>query len=236
MILQASELVFEVNDGARLRRLVDGASFQLDPATITLLSGDSGAGKSTLLSLLACLRRPTTGEVLVDGEPVSRFVAEHRDAFRSRIGLVPQRLHLFEELSAIENVLMPVVPRARGMAAHQAAAAALIEALDVPSSRVPVGRMSGGERQRVAIARALVTRPSLLLLDEPTAHQDDARCAIVLEAIGRARKEGATVLIAAHDARVRSWDEIDQVLALTAGRLSPTGDSRNVTTARAEGA
>lgn len=223
-MVRAERLILDVKDGTAQRRLIDDVSFELSVGEATLLFGESGAGKSTLLSILACLRRPTSGQVVADGEPVSRFVAEHRDRWRRRVGYLHQRLHLFEELDAIENVLIPALPLRAGVREYQARARSLLESLDVAaSSGTPVGRRSGGERQRIAVARALLARAPLLLLDEPTAHQDDARCERVLAAIDEARSQGAAVLIAAHDPRVQAWPGITAVLRIAKGRLIADG-------------
>jgi putative ABC transport system ATP-binding protein len=220
VIVRAEGLILDVNDGTTPRRLIDNVSFELLAGTATLLFGESGSGKSTILSILACLRRPTGGQVVADDQPVSRFIAEHRDRWRSQVGYMHQRLHLFEELSAIENVIVPALPLRGAIGTFEPLAHSLLASLDVPSrSATPVGRMSGGERQRIAVARALLVRPSLLLLDEPTAHQDDARCGLILTAIDQVRSQGTTVMIASHDPRVQAWSGISAVFSLANGRL-----------------
>ena len=228
-MVRAERLILDVKDGTAQRRLIDDVSFELSVGEAALLFGESGAGKSTLLSILACLRRPTSGQVVANGEPVSRFVAEHRDRWRRSVGYMHQRLHLFEELDALENVLIPALPLRAGVREYQARARSLLESLDVAaSSGTPVGRMSGGERQRIAVARALLVRPPILLLDEPTAHQDDARCERILAAIDEARHRGAAVMIAAHDPRVQAWPGIAKVLRIENGRLIAAGSAANL--------
>lgn len=205
--------------------ILDDICFEAAEASVTLVRGTSGAGKSTLLSILACVRRPTAGQVLFEGLAVSRYTARHRDELRRVIGFVPQQLHLFDELRAVENVALALM--AKGVSRREGAsrAVAMLDALHVDSrAQRPVRSLSGGERQRVAVARALVVEPRVVVLDEPTAHQDDERAQLVMQQLQRARERGASVIVAAHDARLDAWNGVDQVLRLTAGRLA--GEAR----------
>lgn len=187
---------------------------------IALLSGPTGAGKSTLLHLLGGLLRPTEGEIRADGEPISRWTAEHRDRWRRRVGILFQGAELIEDLTAAENVLMPLVPRPGSLAAKGDAVQRTLASLgDASLAGRPVMELSGGERQRIALARALVTEPAILLLDEPTAHQDDARAGEILNVITSARTRGALVVMASHDPRVTESGLADIIHQLEDGRL-----------------
>lgn len=196
---------------------LEDASLSCDAGELVVVDGPSGSGKSTLLSLMAGLRRPTAGQVLADGQPVSRFTAHHRDQFRRRVGFLPQRLHLFEDLSALENALVPFLPRRAGPRAVDDARALLCE-LEVPVDRA-VRALSGGEQQRAALARALVTSPPFVLLDEPTAHQDPGRVQLVASILERQRARGAAVVVAAHDERLASLLTVARRYTLASGRL-----------------
>ncbi len=197
--------------------ILDRITFNAPPGSLTVLRGASGSGKSTLLSILACVRRPTTGQLRIDGHPVSRFTALHRDLLRRTIGFVPQQLHLFDDLTAPENVMLPLVPIGGKITADQQPAWDLLS--DLAQDR-PVRTLSGGERQRVAIARALVIVPRVLILDEPTAHQDNARTSALQRAMEQAKERGAVVVVASHDARLEGWSAATQVLHLDGGKLS----------------
>ncbi len=204
--------------------LVSEVSLTCAPGEIVILVGASGSGKSTLLSVVAGLRRPTSGQVVVDGQPVSRFTAHHRDLHRRRTGVLPQHLHLFEELSALENVLLPTLPLSPDPA-RSSRARALLEELEL--GRVgarPVRTLSGGEQQRVAFARALVLAPPMLLLDEPTAHQDDFRAGALVRRIEREAARGAAVLVAAHDPRLVAALPRARRYEMRAGRLSESAE------------
>ncbi len=198
------------------RTIVHPLSFTADAGTLTLVRGPSGAGKSTLVSIVAGILRPTEGQVLFRGEPVSRYTAPHRDRFRRQVGLVPQRLHLFDELTALENVLLPLVPR-RGDRAVAERALRLLDTLDLAHSQ-QVRTLSGGEQQRVAIVRSLVASPPLLVMDEPTAHQDDARVEIIVQLIHDALAAGAAAVMAAHDPRLENQSGAAQTIVLHDGK------------------
>jgi len=197
---------------------IDDACLSCAARELVVIEGPSGSGKSTLLSLMAGLRRPTSGQVLAEGQPVSRFTAHHRDLFRRRVGFLPQRLHLFEDLSALENVLLPLLPRTTSEPIIERAQA-LLEELEVPPDRAALA-LSGGEQQRAALARALITSPDFLLLDEPTAHQDLARVDLVAKRLEGERKRGAAVLVAAHDPRLSGLLTVARRYALISGRLT----------------
>jgi ABC-type lipoprotein export system ATPase subunit len=168
-----------------------------------MISGETGAGKSTLLYLLAGLLRPTQGEVLADGEPVSRWVNAHRDHWRRKVGIVFQSDRLISDLSAMENVFLPLVPRGYTLGDSRRLALQALRRLRAEDLALEtVSKLSGGERQQVAIARALVAPPSFLLADEPTAHQDRDSASAILDTLQEVAATGAVVIVMAHDARI----------------------------------
>jgi putative ABC transport system ATP-binding protein len=219
-VIRCEGIGYAVVTSAGRRAILNTLTITAAAGGVTLVRGPSGAGKSTLMSIVAGVLRPTEGQVTFDGVPISRHTAAHRDAFRRQVGLVPQRLHLFGELSALENVLLPSIPRGVDKST-QRRAEAMLDELDVPTtSGQPLRTLSGGEQQRVAIARALCAGPRLLVLDEPTAHQDDARAEAVMSLFAKAACNGATVLIAAHDERVSKHDCVKTRYTLDAGHLT----------------
>jgi ABC-type lipoprotein export system ATPase subunit len=158
--------------------------------------------------------------VLAGGQPVSRWTAAHRDRWRRSVGIAFQASSLWPELTALENVILPMVPRGKSLPTLRALGLEVLEALGVSDLAGRKARvLSGGERQRAAIARALVSRPAFLFVDEPTAHQDDQGVKQVLGAISSSTAWGATLVVASHDPRVADEGLFSDRWHLTAGRL-----------------
>ena len=170
-----------------------------------LLAGQSGSGKTTVLHILAGLTRPTVGSVTVNGTDLAALSESARDRWRGRnVGLVPQRLHLVGALDVRDNLRL--AQTLAGLRVDDDRVTALLEAVGVIelAQRLP-SQLSQGQAQRVAIARSVINRPALVLADEPTANLDDAHAAQALELLrGQAIEARATLVVASHDARVRS--------------------------------
>lgn len=209
-------------------RVLDGVDAVFAPGTVTLITGKTGAGKSTLLHLLAGLLRPTEGEILADGRPVSRWPARHRDPWRRQVGIVFQHLALVPDLTAAENLLLPLIPRNLTWSRMQANIRYQLAAVDLSAlAQNRIHALSGGQRQRLAIARALVGRPRFILADEPTTFQDDGHAARIRLQFQSAAREGAVVLICSHDPRLRVAAEVDQRFELAGAQLTVLNASQN---------
>jgi ABC-type lipoprotein export system ATPase subunit len=207
------------SDG-REKVVIDDLSAQFETGQMAIISGATGAGKSTLLHVMAGLLRPIQGEVVVDGEAVSRWVSLHRDRWRRRAGIVFQHDRLLGDLSAVENVLLPLIPRGGGLKECRRSALAALSRLRVdPLADKLVRNLSGGERQRVAIARALVAQPSFLFADEPTAHQDHKSTEEILKTLAATAAAGAVVVVTAHDPRILEAAATGGRFQLVHGRL-----------------
>jgi putative ABC transport system ATP-binding protein len=221
------DVVKRVRDGRERRTVLDGISFEVRRGEFVVLRGPSGSGKTTLLAIVGAMLSPTSGEVLLDGEPTSRLREAHRAEVRRRkVGFVFQDLQLVDEMTAEENVLLPRVPD--GVMVEDAARArALLGRFGVAElARTRARSLSGGERQRVALARALLCDPPLLLLDEPTAHLDDARAGAIVAELAALAKDGRALLVATHDARIATGNAaVTRVLELAGGRLAAQSSS-----------
>ena len=204
-------------------QLLDGLDVTFNSGEAALITGNTGVGKSTLLHLLAGLLHPGAGRISADGRPVSLWRSRHKDIWRRQVGIVFQQLHLMDGLTVLENVIMPLVASNVSWAQCIAAAAPFIDTFDlVTLARTPVKRLSGGQRQRVALARAMVNSPRFLLLDEPSAFQDDPHTRSLLALLVDQAARGACVVVCSHDDRLISataW--FDRLWTLTGGRLVP---------------
>ncbi len=221
-LLRFADVSKRARDGAELKELVKGISFRLGAGELVALRGPSGSGKTTVLGLAAALWSPTTGEVYLEGEPISRLRdADRASLRRHKVGLVFQDLQLMDDVSVLENVLIPLVPDGVRDEDVTRAKKLLADLHLAPLERTRARSLSGGERQRVAYARALVRDPSLLLLDEPTSHLDDARAREVLDDVARFCRSGKrAALVATHDPRVYDHTSMTRSLSLDHGAIA----------------
>jgi lipoprotein-releasing system ATP-binding protein len=196
------------------------ASLAVSPGEIVALIGPSGAGKSTLLQISGLLEPPTSGEILIKGEPAGRLSdARRTELRRTAIGFVYQYHHLLPEFSAAENVILPqmIAGLSRGKARGRALELLAMVGLSQRAEHRPA-QLSGGEQQRVAIARALANGPALLLADEPTGNLDHTTADGVFSMLVKlVRAVGLGALVATHNLALA--DQMDRILALDDGRL-----------------
>ncbi len=206
-LLSAESLAKGFGEGEARVELFSGLSLELGAGEAAAIVGPSGCGKSTLLHILAGLDRPDAGRVLVDGRDWTALAPEPRAKWRGEaVGFVFQLHHLLPELTAEENVALPLLLAGSPESAARAAARELLARVGLSRQAGVFPRvLSGGERQRVAIARAVVRSPRLLLCDEPTGSLDAAHAADVLELLlGAARERAGALLLVTHDPGVAS--------------------------------
>jgi len=189
-------------------RALDGVDLDIAEGDFVAIMGPSGSGKSTAMNIVGCLDTPTEGEYLFRGVPVQRLTRDQRALLRRRhLGFVFQGFNLLPRTSALENVELPLVYRGEGAAArHREAREVLaLVGLSGRESHTPA-ELSGGQQQRVAIARALVTRPSLLLADEPTGNLDTQRSREIMQLLASLNRErGLAIVMVTHEAEMAAW-------------------------------
>lgn len=195
---------------------------QVQPGEMVAIVGESGAGKSTLLHLLAAMDRPTSGDIRIQGTLLSSLSPVEQARFRNRtVGYVWQAHYLLPEFTAAENVAMPLL--ARGTSARDAREQALrcLSLVELASrAEHRAGELSGGEQQRASLARALVTKPALLLADEPTGNLDSRTGEVVFSLLQTLhRQQGTTTVLVTH--HLDYARRCDRVLRLHHGMLTP---------------
>ncbi|QDT63544.1 Lipoprotein-releasing system ATP-binding protein LolD [Calycomorphotria hydatis] len=196
-----------------------GVTGAIPEGSFTFILGPSGSGKSTLLHLVGTLDSPTSGEILVGGESLGMMTSRSRDLYRrDRVGFIFQSFNLLKNLSALDNVLVPFLPRGVSNETRKRAFALLKKVgLGERIDHTP-NELSGGEQQRVAIARALLKNPSLILADEPTGELDSVTGAEIISALRELQQEiKATVVIVTHDESL--IEPSDHVLRMRDGKL-----------------
>jgi lipoprotein-releasing system ATP-binding protein len=198
----------------------ENLSFRVERGELVAIVGESGSGKSTLLHVLGALDRPSGGDVYCAHLRLGSLSGEHAADFRNReIGYVWQFHYLLPEFTAIENVAMPLLLRGGAAAGAEAEARKWLREVGLEQrGHHRSGELSGGEQQRVSLARALVTKPKLLLADEPTGDLDSRTAEAVFELISRLHREySLTSLIATHNLAFAR--RCDRVLRLQQGRI-----------------
>ncbi len=202
---------------------VKEASLVVEKGTAVVLKGPSGSGKTTLLSMIGCQIKPTYGEIVVNGKPVSKLPEKFANLHkREHIGFVFQQFHLISDLSVLDNIMLPLLPAGIRPVERKKMAEKLLQSFDLEKrGKFKVRDLSGGEQQRVAICRSLVNGCTVLLADEPTAHLDGRLTADFLKYMGELKAKGYTILIASHDPVVFENEIIDRIIEIKDGEILP---------------
>lgn len=200
-IIQIENLRKHFGSGQNKFEVLKGIDLNICAGECVVFKGISGSGKTTLLSIIAGLDKPSSGKLIVDGEPISKLPDLHISRFRGqKIGMVFQHFNLLEQLTSAQNVRVPLIPMGVSMdEIHQRVKKSLALANISHKAQSITGHLSGGEKQRVAIARALVADPAIIVCDEPTANLDHDNSLKFIEILVNLHKLGKTIVIATHD-------------------------------------
>ena len=220
-VVSVQKLSKHFKSGGTTVPAVDDISFELPRGKMIAIKGSSGSGKSTLLNLIGALDRPTSGTIIVDGVDVSRVHGGGEVRYRlSKVGFVFQSYYLIPNLTALENVMLPMELNGTKRKQREAKARELLErvGIDEPRQARRPTRLSGGEQQRVAIARALANGPSLILGDEPTGNLDSRTGKRIVELLYSLTKDGKTVILATHAPEIAT--RADMVLEMEDGKVT----------------
>jgi lipoprotein-releasing system ATP-binding protein len=220
MVLEASGVRRTFRQGPIDLEVLQGVNFAVRGGERIAIIGASGSGKTTLLQILGGLDRPTAGTVRIAGQDIHALAEKSRGELRNRtLGFIYQFHHLLPEFSALENVAMPLLVRRERKADAEQRAREILERVGLGERlihRPP--ELSGGERQRAAVARALVTRPSIVLADEPTGNLDGVNAESVFELLLELNREyGTSLIVVTHDRRLAS--RMDRILEIERGNL-----------------
>lgn len=202
VVIEHVSKIYNEGDDDLVVRAVADVSFEVKAGESVAIIGPSGCGKSTLLHVLGCLDRPTRGRYVLSGRDVAQLDEDELAQARNRhIGFVFQSFNLLPRMTAAENVELPLLYAGTPNSKERALEALKRVGLADRAKHVP-NELSGGQKQRVAIARALVTRPSIMLCDEPTGALDSRTSAEVLDLLLELNREGATLIMVTHDLAV----------------------------------
>ncbi len=225
-VLSCDNVHKHFEDAGQRLDVLKGVDLKVGAGETVAIVGASGSGKTTLLQILGGLDLPSSGHVRIDGRRIDELSDAERGRLRNQaLGFVYQFHHLLPEFTALENVAMPLLVRRMPAAAAAAAAREILErvGLDARLTHRPA-QLSGGERQRAAVARALVTRPRLVLADEPTGNLDSKTSLEIMQLFARLHERGNTIVLVTHEHDIAEFAE--RVVTLKDGKLA--SDERRI--------
>ena len=203
-LLQICNLSKEYVMGDNVLRALDGVDLSIERSDYVAITGTSGSGKSTMLNILGCLDRPTTGSYILNQNDVSQLDPDELADIRNReIGFIFQSFNLLPRATALENVMQPLIYQGVKRNERKRRAEEALQHVNLGSrmDHLP-NQLSGGQRQRVAIARALVTKPSILLADEPTGNLDSRTTEEIMKLFDELHEQKQTIIIVTHESEI----------------------------------
>lgn len=224
-IVKTVDLTKTYNSRVEVRAL-SNVNFELEKGNLVAIIGDSGSGKSTLLHLLAGVDKPTSGDIFIQDKNITKFNKDEMTVFRRRnIGVVYQFFNLIPNINVRKNILLPLLLDNKKADEEYLKEILSILGIEGKLDRYPK-QLSGGEQQRVAIARSLITRPAIILADEPTGNLDRKNSEEITGLFRLVNKRlNSTIMIITHDEKVAN--SCDKVYRMVDGRLNFLGDESN---------
>lgn len=226
-LLEVKNICKIYGSGETAVNALKNVSFSVPKGEYTAIVGESGSGKSTLLNMIGALDAPTSGRVVIDGKDIFSMNDQKRTVFRRRnIGFIFQAFHLIPELTVEQNMIFPLLLDYRKPDRRYLEELLTVLNLKERRNHLP-GQLSGGQQQRVAIGRALITRPSLILADEPTGNLDTQNSSEVIALLKEAsRKYEQTIIMITHNRSIAQT--ADRVLQVSDGVLTDFGRVQDV--------
>jgi len=207
-LLEVKEVRKVFGEGQNLTTALKGVTFDVLPGEFLGIMGASGSGKTTLLNVIAAMMKPTSGQILLDRENISSFKGSQLAAYRGdNIGYLFQQFELIDNLTARENIMLPLAIHGINIKAQEQELLQLANIFDIEEllNKFP-SQLSGGQKQRVAAARALISNPSIVLADEPTGALDTKNAKILMEKLSEHnQQQESTILMVTHDANAASY-------------------------------
>lgn len=220
-ILEAKSLqkIYTTRFGGNQVQALSDVSFSVEPGEYVAIMGESGSGKTTLLNILAALDKPTNGEVLLDGKSLADVKEKEMATFRrDNLGFVFQDFNLLDTFTLQDNIFLPLVLAGKGYSEMNKRLKPIAKKLGITEflEKYPY-EVSGGQKQRAAVARALITKPKLILADEPTGALDSRSADGLLRLFNEINREGQTILMVTHSTKAAS--HASRVLFIKDGKL-----------------
>ncbi len=218
-LVEVQDMCKVYNPGENEVRALDHVSLKIQTGEFVAIIGHSGSGKSTLMNMLGCLDVPTSGQYFLNGKDVSHMTDDELSDIRNmEIGFIFQGFNLIPNLTAQENVELPLIYRGVGKKEREALATESLDMVGL-SHRMDhkPSEMSGGQQQRVAIARAIAAKPPVILADEPTGNLDSKSTQEIMNVLKDLHKSGRTVILITHDDEIAA--QVKRVIRIKDGRI-----------------
>ena len=233
-ILKLTDICKDYLQGKEPVRVLKNVNLTVEQGEYLAIMGPSGSGKTTLMNLIGCLDVPTSGEMELEGRALKDLTDDQLADIRNRyIGFVFQSFHLLPKMDALENVALPLLYAGVPLKERRARAEEALKSVGL-EERIHFlpNQLSGGQCQRVAIARAMVTKPALLLADEPTGALDTKAGNQIMEIFRQLSREGMTIIMITHEQSIA--DCADKIYYILDGELDTTGRRKEVSTDETE--